>query len=113
MGGSTDNDGYKLNSKHDLIGVEYENFFVATMINSYHTRGYVAGYQFDLIDAQYADVNVMLGATSGYTEEQNSMFRFGSLNGFGAISLEFNTPYVKPTVMLFGTAFVLTTKYEF
>lgn len=111
--GSTDKTGYEYNEKHDLIAVEYKNIFVGTMINSYDTRSYVAGYSFDLYESKYIDFRMLAGAVHGYTEAQNNILRAGSLNGFVAPVVEFNTPYIEPTLMLFGEALTLTFKYEF
>ena len=113
FGGNTDNDGYVLNESHEMIAIEYKNIFAGTMLNSYHERSYVLGYQWPLIEDTYFNLDVALGGMTGYTEEQNDMFRIGSINGFASVMIEANTPYVKPVVMLYGTAFVLTFKYEF
>lgn len=111
--GSTDKTGYEYNEKHDLLAVEYKNIFVGTMVHSYDARSYVAGYSFDLYESQYIDFKLLAGAVHGYTEAQNDIARLGNVNGFIAPVLEINTPYVQPTVMLFGEALTLTFKYEF
>ncbi|AUR89989.1 hypothetical protein NVP1135O_60 [Vibrio phage 1.135.O._10N.222.54.B6] len=113
FGSNYDGDGYKYNKNHELVAVEYNSIFLGTMLNSYHERSYVVGYQYGLIKERYFDLDVALGVISGYTEEQNDMFRIGNVNGFGSLMLEANTPYIKPVVMLFGTAFVFSIKYEF
>lgn len=113
FGGNTDSDGYVLNESHDMLAFEYENIFAGTMLNSYHTRSYLLGYQFHLIEEKYFNLDIAVGGVHGYTKEQNSIFRMGSINGLASVILEANTPYVKPVVMLFGTAFVLSFKYEF
>ena len=95
------------------MAIEYNNIFLGTMLNSYHARSYAAGYKYSLIEEQYFNLDVALGVISGYTEEQNDIFRISGVNGFGSLMLEANTPYVKPVVMLFGTAFVFSIKYEF
>ena len=113
FGGNTDSDGYEYNSSHEMVAFEHENIFAGTMLNSYHTRSYLLGYQFNLIEEDYFNLDVAVGGVHGYTKEQNDIFRLGSINGFASVMLEANTPYVKPVVMLFGTAFVLSFKYEF
>lgn len=113
FGGNYDNDGVKLNESHQMIAIEYSNIFAGTMLNSYSERSYILGYQWSLVEEKYFNLDVALGGISGYTEEQNDMFRVGSINGFGSIMIEANTPYVKPVVMVFGTAFVFSIKYEF
>ena len=113
FGSSYDGDGYKYNESHELVAIEYSNVFLGTMLNSYHERSYAVGYQYGLIEEKYFNLDVALGVISGYTEEQNDIFRIGGVNGFGSLMLEANTPYVKPVVMLFGTAFVFSIKYEF
>ncbi|CAH9016797.1 putative TMhelix containing protein [Vibrio phage 242E40-1] len=113
FGSNYDGDGYKYNENHELVAIEYKNIFLGTMLNSYHERSYAVGYQYGLIEEKYFNLDVALGAISGYTEEQNDIFRIGGVNGFGSLMLEANTPYVKPVVMLFGTAFVFSIKYEF
>ncbi|CAH9017268.1 putative TMhelix containing protein [Vibrio phage 193E37-1] len=113
FGSNYDSDGYKYNDNHEMIVIEYSNVFLGTMLNSYHERSYVVGYQYGLIEEKYFNLDLALGVISGYTEEQNDIFRIGGVNGFGALMLEANTPYVKPVVMLFGTAFVFSIKYEF
>ncbi|CAH9012268.1 putative TMhelix containing protein [Vibrio phage 168E36-1] len=110
--GKEDPDGYEYNNNHELIAIEYKSAFVATMINSYHTRSYAVGYSFSVIEAQYFNLDAVAGVIHGYTKEQNDILRMGSVNGFGSLILEANTPYVKPAVMLFGTAFVFSLKYE-
>ncbi len=111
--GKEDRSGYEYNSNHELVALEYKNVFAATMLNSYHTRSYAVGYSFSVIEAQYFNLDAVAGVIHGYTESQNDVFRMGSLNGFGSLILEANTPYVKPVVMLFGTAVVFSFKYEF
>jgi len=113
FGGSVDNDGYELNEKHDMVAVEYDNIIAGTFINSYHKRGYLLGYQYNLIEEKYANLDIMAGGLNGYLEGQFDFLRVGDVNGFVSFSLEANTPYIKPAVMLFGTAFILTFKYEF
>ena len=111
--GNTDSTGYKYNDKHDLLAIKYKNAFVGTMINSYHARSYVAGYSFDLYDNSYIDIDLLAGGVHGYTQVQNDILRLGSINGFLAPLVTINAPYIKPTFMLFGSAAVLTFKYEF
>lgn len=113
LSGSTDKSGYEYNEKHDLIAVEYNQIFVGTMLNSYSSRSFVAGYSFDLYETKYIDFKLLAGAVHGYTEAQNDIARLGSVNGFVAPVVELNTPHIKPTVMLFGEALTLTFKYEF
>ena len=113
FGGSTDNDGYVLNENHQMVAIEYNNIFAGTMINSYHTRSYLLGYQLPLIEDDRFNLDIAVGGVYGYKEEQLKVLRIGNMNGFGSLILEFNTPYVKPVVMLFGEAFVLNFKYEF
>ncbi|AUR97044.1 hypothetical protein NVP1236O_52 [Vibrio phage 1.236.O._10N.261.52.C4] len=113
LSGSKDNTGYEYNSNHELVAVEYSNVFIGAMLNSYHARGYIAGYKFDLYETQYIDLSLIAGGVHGYTEAQNDIARIGSINGFLAPTVEFNTPYIKPTLTLFGTAAALMFKYEF
>ncbi|AUR90873.1 TMhelix containing protein [Vibrio phage 1.151.O._10N.222.46.B1] len=111
--GSTDKTGYEYNEKHDLIALEYKKVFVGTMLNSYDTRSYVLGYCFAPLSTKYVDFKILAGAVHGYEKHQNDILRMGSLNGFIAPAVEINTPYIQPTVMLFGEALTLTFKYEF
>lgn len=113
LSGSTDKSGYEYNEKHDLIAVEYNQIFAGTMLNSYSGRSYVAGYSFEPLSTKYVDFKLLVGAVHGYTVDQNKIARVGSLNGFIAPVMEINTPYIQPSVMLFGEALTLTFKYEF
>ena len=113
LDGSKDNTGYEYNSNHELVAIEYNNVFIGTMLNSYHTRSYIAGYKFDLYETKYIDLSLIAGGVHGYTEAQNDIARIGNINGFLAPTVEFNTQYVKPTLTLFGTAATLMFKYEF
>lgn len=113
LDGSKDKTGYEYNEKHDLIAVEYNQIFVGTMLNSYSDRSFVAGYSFEPLSTEYVDFKLLVGAVHGYQEKHNKILRVGSLNGFVAPVMEINTPYIKPTVMLFGKAVTLTFKVEF
>lgn len=62
-------DGEEWNENHDLVGLQYENFYAATYVNSYDKRSYSLGYMTDqkCLDTKIGVCfSLSLGVVSGY-----------------------------------------------
>lgn len=99
------------NETHNLVMVEYENFLVGTMENSYDHRSVILGYGVDLRETDYVDIRLVAGAMSGYQDTPASQWK-GITPLFG-FTFEANTPYVKPVLLVTPYLGLVTFKVEF
>jgi hypothetical protein len=97
------------NENHELIGYEHNNIAVATMLNSYGNRTYVAGYKFTSTDVgvNHLDASLLLGASYGYLSCQG----YGDIGSKRRVcpalipELSYTKFKLQPSVMLFPSDF--------
>ncbi|BFN33578.1 hypothetical protein VHTUMSATKI_37730 [Vibrio harveyi] len=107
-----------LNSKHDLFGVEYKNWLMATFKNSYGDPTYTVGYDFNW-QSDYFDYGVAVGANYGYCGD-NQVKRYTDTYGCETEHLfPLVMPYVsysqydiQPTIGMMFQAVVFTVKIK-
>lgn len=101
--------GNATNESHQMVMVEYKHFLAGTMLNSYSKRSYMLGGTKELYDWQYAKVNGSIIAVTGYSDTSVNLAVYPMIMG----SIEFKTPYVRPTIHLnpMFAMFALTVRF--
>jgi len=99
-----------LNEDNNLIGVQYEEYFIGTMYNSQYNRSYFAGREYQIND----NWGILLGAVSGYDTGCMKLLGNDDPDCDNPSVIPLLTPYVKYKSiygMLHGNAFMVAIKF--
>lgn len=111
-----DGEWTKHNNSHELVGIEYRDIDTGVAVirfeNSYYDTSYMMTasqyYQYD-----YFEVVASIGVVTGYENRDACYMPFGTVCGTAALGIQLKTPYIKPRLTWYGSAFVLTATLEF
>lgn len=107
--------GGSYNTRHDILAYRSDSgYMVGHFFNSYHESTWVVGKSFALGQMAHLELDVGIGATYGYSEcvtLKGEPYDRGKSRACPVVIPELSYTkfdYVQPTLMLFGTALVLT-----
>ncbi|WRQ13070.1 hypothetical protein [Vibrio phage vB_VpM-pA2SJ1] len=100
-----------LNEVNPGFMIEHNTYIAGMFENSYEDLTLIAGKKFEH-ETEWVNIGFMAGAVVGYEEHQVPIYIAG-VTPYVAPYVQVNTPYVKPTVALFGEALTLSFEIEF
>lgn len=101
--------GGDYNETHNLIAVECDQFIGGYFLNSYSQDTFFFGYKANVVDNSYFNAGLMFGGMHGYGD------RFPNVFGVAPMVspyVSIGNWYVKPTVMMLGSAVALTFRID-